>query len=402
VLRIRLHQTFFLLASWALATSAHASYGQMRLDGIELFLAFALTIAYGLIVDLALLARLFQYRAALVAGFVVALVLTFLLLVQGAPPGERAGIFKVHPGGREQVVLVVTSAVFLPFILIAPFAQYRAMRHSRRRWPSWITVGMLLQLALLPGFLVLANTEERFWKREYATGKAVGREVRAGGLGELLELAEQRHERIWGTGWTYPWREKPPSGFFYKNSAWIRGLDNGVGDSALIAANERPSEPDRTALRKLIERHFYAPSIRAKLIWDALEPGGFSRQLAPHGLNEQGVVSEEVIPLLLERLEKYGEARLCPGGRMMDADRAVLNELVLANVRKYDEAKKRELNAELEEKKRDLEMSEAPIPYRLIWKAASALGDAYGGRPVWVHDWGSYPQRVERLCRGPE
>ena len=90
----------------------------------------------------------------------------------------------------------------------------------------------------------------------------------------------------------------------------------------------------------------------AKLIWDALEPGGFSRQLAPHGLNEQGVVSEEVIPLLLERLEKYGEARLCPGGRMMDADRAVLNELVLANVRKYDEAKKRELNAELEEKKR--------------------------------------------------
>jgi hypothetical protein len=398
---MRLHQTFFLLASWALATSAHASYGQMRLDGIEIFLAFALTVAYGLIVDVALLARLFKYRAALVVGFVVALVVTFLLLVQAAPPGIRAGIFKVYPGGWAEVVLVVTSAVFLPFILIAPFAQYRAMRDNRR-WPGWITVGMLLQLALLPGFLVLAITEERFWKREYAAGLAAGRDVRAGEFGELLERVEQRHDRIWGTGWTYPWREKPPSGFFYRNSAWIRGLDNGVGESALIAADERPGEPDRTALRTLVERHFYAPSIRAKLIWDALEPGGFSRQLAPRGLNEQGVVSEDVIPLLLERLEKYGEARLCPGGRMMGADRAVLNLLVLAKVRDYDEATKRELEAELQAKKLEREMSEAPAPYRLIWNAAHALGNAYGGQPVRVPDWSSYPQQVERLCRGPE
>ncbi|MFM9967895.1 MAG: hypothetical protein ACKVQK_05785 [Burkholderiales bacterium] len=401
MIRIRLHQAFVLLASWALATSAYASYAQMRLDGIELFLAFALVVAYGLIVDLALFARLFRYRAALVAGFVAALVVTILILIQAAPPGERAGIFKVHPGGQEQIVLVVTSAVFLPFILIAPFVQYRAMRHSRR-WSGWITVGMFLQLALLPGFIVLANTEEHYWKREYATGQAVGREVRAGRLGELLELAEQRHERIWGTGWIYPWPEKLSSGFVYKNSAWIRGLENGVGDSALISANEPPSEPDRAALRKLTDRHFYAPNIRAKLIWDALEPGRFSKQLAPHGLNEQGVVSEEVIPFLLERLEKYGQARLCPGGRMMEADRAVLNELVLANVRKYDEARKREQMAEIEEKKRDLEMSDAPMPYRLMWRAAGALGDVFGGQSVGVPDWSGYPQRIEQLCRAAE
>ena len=402
MLRIRLHQAFFLLASWALATSAHASYGQMRLDGIELFLAFALTVAYGLIVDLALLARLFQYRAALVVGFIVALVLTFLLLVQGAPPGERAGIFKVHPGGREQVVLVVTSAVFLPFILIAPFAQYRAMRHAagagRVGSPcgcscSWrccrvssfsrTRKNVFGSGSTQPGRQWAVRLEQadlaRYWN-------SLNNDMNASGAPDGPTLGGRSLRAVFFTG--------IPRG----SGVW----HNGVDDSALIAANERPSEPDRTVLRTLIERHFYAPSIRAKLIWDALEPGGFSRQLAPHGLNEQGVVSEEVIPLLLERLEKYGEARLCPGGRMMDADRAVLNELVLANVRKYDEAKKRELNAELEEKKRDLEMSEAPIPYRLIWKAASALGDAYGGRPVWVHDWGSYPQRVERLCRGPE
>ncbi|MNY77546.1 hypothetical protein D3C86_2174900 [compost metagenome] len=80
----------------------------------------------------------------------------------------------------------------------------------------------------------------------------------------------------------------------------------------------------------------------------------------------------------------------------------MLSQLVLAKVRDYDEAMKRELRAELEAKQRDREMSEAPIPYRLIWDATQALGNAYGGQPVGVPDWSSYPQRVERLCRGPQ
>ena len=399
----RLYQTLLLLTSCALATAAHASYGQMRLDGIGFLLAFALTVTYGVIVDVALLARIFRYRVALVGGLIVSLVMILLLVGLAASPSERAGLFNGAPGGASLVVLSMTGAVFLPFIVIAPLAQYRAMRQGRR-WPGWVTAWMALQVALPPGFLVLANTEEHFWQQEYAAGQAVGREARAGGLGVIRESAEQRHERIWGTGWTYPWPQEPPSGYLARRSGWIAGLEKGVGDSALIAANEPLSEADRTVLRTLIERHFagYAvPNINTKLIWDALEPGDFSRQLAPHGLNEQGVVSEEVIPLLLERLEAYGETRLCPGGRMMNADRAVLNQLVLAKVRDYDEAKTRELKAELEAKKREREMSEAPIPYRLLWKAAQALGNAYGGQPVGVPDWSSYPQRVERLCRGP-
>lgn len=276
----------------------------MRLDGIELFLAFALAVAYGLIVDVALLVRIFKYRAALIVGFVLALVVNFLLLVKAAPPGERAGIFNVYPGGWEQVQLMVTSAVFLPFILVAPFAQYRAMRQGRS-WPGWITAWMGLQFALLPGFLILANTEEHFWEQEYAAGQAVGREVRSGGLGGMLALAEQRHERIWGTGWLYPWQQKTPGGTDFRRSAWIHGLAKAIDDSALILANEPLSEPDRGALRILIGRDFlgYAVlNIRTKLIWDALEPGSFSKQLAPHGLNEQGVVSEEVIPVSSVRL----------------------------------------------------------------------------------------------------
>lgn len=400
----RLNQASFLLASCVFAAGAHASYGQWRMDGVGFILIFVLIVAYGMIVDVALLARIFRYRAALVGGLIVALVMIILLVGVAASPSERAGFFKGAPGGAPLVVLLMTSAVFLPFILIAPLAQYRAMRQGRR-WPGWVTVWMALQVALLPGFLVLANTEEHFWAQEYAAGQAVGREARAGGLGVIRESAERQHERIWGTGWAYPWHQEPPSGYLARRSGWIAGLAKGVGDSALIAANEPLSEPDRAVLRTLVERHFtgYAVlNINTKLIWDALEPGNFSRQLAPHGLNEQGVVNEEVIPLLLERLEEHAGAQTCPSGRMMDADRAVLSQLVLAKVRSYDEAKKRELQAEIEAKKREREMLEAPLPYRLIWTAANALGNKFGGQDVGVPDWSSYPHRVERLCRGPE
>lgn len=359
----RLHQAFFLLASWTLAASAHASYAQMRLDGLGLLLAFALTVAYGVIVDLALFVRIFRYRAALVIGSIVALAVVFLLLGQAASPSERAGFFKGPPGGAELVLLVVTSAVFLPFIVIAPFAQYLAMRHGRR-WPGWITAWMALQLALLPGFLVLAGTDRYFWQQEYAAGQAEGREARAGGLGGILERTEQRHERIWGTGWTYPWQQKPPAVIFARPSGWIYGLAKSMDASALMAANEPLSAPDLAALRTLTAQHYYAPpNTRAKLLWDALEPGAFSRLLAPHGVDDVGAVDEQVIPVLLDRLEKYGEVRLCPGGRMMDADRTVLNALVLAKGR--------------------------------VWSVAK---HAYEMRP----QWDSYQGRVERLCRGPQ
>ncbi|HUP90937.1 MAG TPA: hypothetical protein VM074_01720 [Solimonas sp.] len=393
-----------MLASWAIAAAAHASYGQMRLDGIGFVLAFLLTIAYGVIVDVALIARIFRYRAALVTGVVIALVAILFLLGQVASPSERAGFFAGVPGGAPLVVFSVTSAVFLPFIVIAPAAQYLALRQGVRS-PRWIAAWMGLQLALLPGFLVLAVTEERFWKQDYAAGQTVGRAARAGGLGAILERAEQQPERIWGTGWTYRWHREPASGAVARRSGWIGGLARGVDASAPIAANEPLSVSDRTVLQALVERHFTGnaiPNIQTKLIWDALEPGDFARQLAPHGLNEQGVVSEELIPLLLDRLEEYGEVRLCPGGLMMDADRAVLSQLVLAKVGAYDEARERELKAGIEAEKLEREMSEAPAPYRLIWAAANALENAFGGQAVGVPDWSSYPQRVERLCRGPE
>jgi hypothetical protein len=358
----RLDQFFFLLASGTLAASAQASYAQFRLDGVGLLLVLALTVAYGVLVDVALLARIFRYRAALAIGTIAGLGVVFLFLTQANSPSEWAGFFKGHAGGRELVILALIAAVFLPFIVIAPSAQYLAMRHGRR-WPGWITAWMALQLALLPGLLVLEGTEEYFWQREHAAGEAVGREARAGAIAGILERAEQRQERIWGTGWTYPRQRNPLVTFPVRPSAWIQGLAKGMDATALMAASEPLDALDRAALRTLTTRHYYAPpNTRAKLLWDALEPGRFSRQLAPAGVNESGTVDEEVIPVLLERLEKYGAARLCPGGRMMDADRAVLNAVILKH---------------------------GPV-----WSVEKR---AHEMRPQWE----SYQRRVERLCPGP-
>lgn len=84
----------------------------MRLDGIGFLLAFALTVAYGVIVDVALLGRIFRYRAALVGGLIVALVMIVLLVGLAASPSERAGFFNGAPGGASLVVLLMTGTVF--------------------------------------------------------------------------------------------------------------------------------------------------------------------------------------------------------------------------------------------------------------------------------------------------
>ena len=400
----RLHQTLLFLASFAVAAAAHASYGQMRLDGIGFFLAFALIVAYGVVVDIALFANVFRYRAGMVGGIFVALVLIALLLAMAAAPGELAGVFKGAPGGAALVVLLLTGTVFLPFIVFAPLAQYRAMRQNRR-WPGWVTAWLLMQVALLPGFFALAHTEDHFWKQDYSAGHAVGGEARAGGLGRMLQQADQLRERIWGTGWTHARRQDPSGRYPARQSGWVAGLAKALDDSTLIAANEPLGEADRTVMRTLIERYLgmYAiPKIKAKLIWDALEPGRFARQLAPNGLNEPGIADDEVIPLLLARLETHAGSRLCPDGRMMEADRALLDELVLARVRSQDEARKRELQAELDAKNREAEVQEAPFPFSLLLKATNTLGNMAGGQDVKVPDWSSYPQRIERLCGGPQ
>jgi hypothetical protein len=334
-----------------LAGVAHASYGQMRLDGLGLLLAFVVTVAYGLIVDAGLLGRVFRYRAAVIAGIIVALAVALLFLATVASPDERAGFFKLASGGSGRVLLLAVGVVFLPFIVIAPFAQHRAVSDGRR-WPRWIGAWMWLQLALPPAFIVLGFADHYFRQRDYAIGYAEGHEINAGELGALLARADRKPERIWGTGWNYPWPQMPPARSMDQPSGWTLGVALGLDASALIATNEPLSAPDRAALRTLLDRHFprySVANIRAKALWDTLESGSFSATLDPTG------VYAEAVPVLLERLETHGDARFCPDGRMLDADRAALNALLQAK------------------------------------SGAEEL------RPP----WDGYQRRVERLCHGP-
>lgn len=390
----------FLIAC-ALAAPAYASYGQMRLAGAVPLLAFGLAIAWAIVVDVLVVARVFRSRAMLVLAIAIGIGALALLAGALAIPGERDGFFNGAPGGAMLVVLAVCCTVVLPFMLVGPIAQYRALRDGRGS-PAWITLWLAAQVALLPGFFAMASLDERFGAAERAEAFALGRDARPGGFAALLARADAQRERVWGTPWTLPMRQQPPTGYVPRFSQWMAGLAGGIDASTPIAANEALAEADRAALGTLLERHlmlYATPQLRTKLLWDALEPGAFARQLAPHGLGESGVVGEELLPLLLDRLEQDRSARLCPDGRMDDADRALLRELVARKARAYDEARARD-EAVAQRAADDAAMlTQAPWYERLPLQALRALGDLWGGSASEVPDWGGYPARVDRLCR---
>ena len=335
----------------------------MRLDGILSLLSFLLLLTCGLLVDVALLIRAFRYRVVVVAACALAAAAVLLFLYAVASPGERAMFAKVLHGGAWRVVLAVIGVVLVPFLFVAPVAQYLALQDGRAS-PRWIAAGMLLQLVFLPAFVVLAFTNDHYWERERAAGREEGVRIRPGELAALSARAAEKRERIWGTGWYYPWPQKAAVESPGGHSGWIVGLAQGVDHSELIGADEPLGPPDAAALKTLLDQHFAGLAgqrIRAKLLWDALEPGRFARQLAPSGVRENNTVDEEVLAVLLERLEKYAPARLCPGGTMMEADRAVLRALV-----------------------------EAKGPVWSVDQRQHLI------RP----EWATHRERVERLCRG--
>lgn len=320
----------FVPLAWAaifilgFAGVAQASYAQMRLDGIELILAFLLAVAYGVLVDLLLFAGLFRYRAAAVLGSTLGLALACLLVVLSGPALAQTGFAKVVSGRAGIFALIVTSAVFVPFIVAAPLGQHLALRRGLRR-PRWLSVWMVVQLALLPAFVALEVSDQYFGQQEYAAGNAAGRRVAAGEFTAVVERVSQRRVRIWGTPWSSPWVATPSAKPLELLSGWVLGVALGLDASAPIGTNEPLRGDDRAALQKLVDTHllgYAVPHIRAKLLWDALEPGTFSQQLVPTQ------VLEETIPVLLDRFEKHGAARFCPAGRMNAADRAAWLKLV--------------------------------------------------------------------------
>lgn len=318
-------QVAFLLAA-CFAGGAHASYGQMRLDGIGMFLAFTLVVGWGLILDLVILApaQVLRRRGAAVACTVIGGLIVLLFLAMLALPAERAGFFKGPPLDSALAASLATCAVFLPFILFAPWAQHRALAEGLAR-PRWVRIWMWAQPALLVAAVVLPLVEGYFYFREYEAGRAEGAAVQAGGAGALLERASQRGERIWATPLTLPGPARPPSDPYGPRQAWIVGIASGLDESGLVRGDEPFSPEDRSALETLATRYFgaySAPRVRAHLIWDELAPGNFATVLA------RDRSTEEIIMILLDRFDRGGVARFCAEGRMPDADRAALATFV--------------------------------------------------------------------------
>lgn len=358
----RLARSIVVLASCALAAAAEASYAQMRLDGIGIFLALSLLAIWTAIVDIGLMVKLFRRRSILMGSLVLSFAVIALVFAAFASPSERTGFFKGSPGGAMLVIVIVTCIAFVPFIFLAPFAQYAAMQDDRR-WPRWVPVWIVLQFLLLPLFIALDFADDYFWKREYAVGEAIGSAVQPGGLAGVLELADRQHERIWGTPFHLPWPPSTQSGVYPRISGWSAGMVKGLGSSVLFAGNDPMGASDRAALVQLTSRHlqfFSKPAIDARMLWDRLEPGNFTNVLMAGGELNPNVAPAETIPPLLERFEKYAEPRMCPDGRMLDQDRATLLKLV----------EKRGETWSTETRKHSLRS-----------------------------DWAEFPARIERLCR---
>ena len=146
-----------LLLACALAATADASYGQMRLDGIGLALAFVLVVGWGLMLDVILLApaQVLRRRGAAIACTVIGGLVVLCFLAMLAMPAERAGFFKGPPAGGALAASLATCAVFLPFVLFAPWAQHRALLEAAAR-PRWIRIWMWAQPALLVAVVALA------------------------------------------------------------------------------------------------------------------------------------------------------------------------------------------------------------------------------------------------------
>lgn len=312
--------------SLTLTESAHASYGQMRLDGLLTFLGLVVFFCHVGLVNLLLYGKLFRKRALVVAAGVVSLALAAFLIFVISSPNEMAGVAKLFSYGLARILLAIALVATLPYVLLAPIAQFSAVDDGLPS-PRWVSLGLSLQMALVPALIALSFVDDAIRQKEFAAGRSEGMAVKAGDLSSLLQRAEQRRERIWATPWFYPWRERSSTTSYFPSSGWVGGMGLGLNDSPLIATIAPLGAEDGRALATLAHQYVVpgvAPNVYFKLVWDALQPGGEYLKF------ETVWIRDEMLLPLLERLESEGEARLCANGRMERRTRDILRNAYVA------------------------------------------------------------------------
>jgi hypothetical protein len=265
------------LLGLACAPAAWASYGQMRLDGVNFFLAVLLLYLWGFPLALGLGLGWGKHKIFVFATTAVTVALTSLLIA--ALNDGRATMLQRPLGAWAVFVVLLLAAV--PAMLAAPFLQ-RA-RHARGK-SSRVPVAMLVgALVLVPvGSFVYNLLQESHRNRVLAQARALT-------PGQVLPHVTASLHRA-ASSWLSP--------YFWNEEAESKWIAVGLGRAGFIESPAPLSSDDTQALALLVKSsarpgHFgHAWMLESKLIWDRLmraDPGDKFAVVAdlrrPHALN---------------------------------------------------------------------------------------------------------------------
>ena len=247
------------LLGLACAPAAWASYGQMRLDGVNFFLAVVLLYLWGFPLALGLGLGWGKYKVFRFSTTAVTVVLTSLLIA--AFNDGRATMLQRPLGAWAVFVVLLLAAV--PAMLAAPYLQ-RAQhaKGSSSRVPVTMLVGALVLVPV--GSLLYNLLQESHQNRVVAQARALT-------PGQLLPHVTASLHRA-ANSWLSP--------YFWNEQAESKWIVVGLGRAGFIESPASLSSEDTQALALLVKSSArpghvgYAWTLESKLIWDRLMRAG--------------------------------------------------------------------------------------------------------------------------------
>ena len=248
-------ESLVALLALATASTAWASYGQMRLDGAAFVLVVIVLYLWAVLLSLALAAGLARHKWVVVAATVVTVALTALLMVVW---GDGRATMRPRPlGGWAMFVVLLLAAV--PVMLAAPLMQRAGKdRAPPSLLPIWLLGGAvtLVPLASIAHAVLQEQKGERIVERT--------RTVAPGQVQSYVDASRRKAAESWLP--TLLWTAE-------EEAKWtILGLAaTGMVDSPAPLSAE-----DARALEELVQSAegtsgaIYTGKIQGKLVWDRL------------------------------------------------------------------------------------------------------------------------------------
>ena len=243
------------LFALACASSAWASYAQMRLDGIMFLLAAMVLYLWGILLALALAAGLARHKWVFVAATVVTLALTALLIIVWSD-GRTTMSPRPLRGPAMFMVLMLAS---VPVMLAAPFLQWAGKdRTPPSVLPMWLLGGAV---ALAPvGSIAYSVVQDHY-------GERLHDRMRAAPAGQV-----QSHVAASRRGAAATWLAP----YLWSEEEQVKWIVIGLANSPLVDSPAPLSPEDTQALAALVRAapgthsEDYTGKLEGKLVWDRL------------------------------------------------------------------------------------------------------------------------------------